>query len=86
MYTENSYSGVFCEDRNELFLIAWSLLNCVEKRVRDSKAAGKFSDPGNADFLVSDLELALKIDLFSFAMEVVKEDSNLILRKAYRVA
>jgi 2-phosphosulfolactate phosphatase len=54
----------------------------VQNRVRVSRAASKFSGPGNADFPKSDLELSLKIDRFSFAMKVLREDNCLILRTA----
>ncbi len=53
----------------------------LEIRVRKSKAASKFSAPDGGDFARADLELALDIDRFDFAMSVTREDEWLVLRK-----
>ena len=52
----------------------------VKSRVRDSRAAAKFSQSNDAAFPNSDLELALEIDRFKFAMQVARIGSHLILR------
>ncbi len=50
-------------------------------RVRFSPEGKMFADPEVPDFSEKDLELALKIDRFSFAMEVEKRNSNLVAKK-----
>jgi len=50
-------------------------------RVRDSSAADKFLDPSQTDFRIEDLELALELDRFDFAMEVRPRDRLLVLEK-----
>lgn len=50
-------------------------------RVRNSPEGRVFADPSITEFCEEDLELALKLDCFSFAMEVKKNNSNLIAKK-----
>lgn len=50
-------------------------------RVRTSPEGRVFTDPTFAEFPVQDLELALKIDCFPFAMEVKKRNDQLVARK-----
>ena len=52
----------------------------IQTRVRASRAAAKFSDSENSDFPESDLEHALKIDRFVFAMKIVATDHRLTLK------
>ena len=49
-------------------------------RVRNSRAAAKFRSKDDPDFLASDLEHALELDRFGFAMQVSSENDRLILR------
>lgn len=55
-------------------------LEATRDRVLSSRAATKFSSPESADFPRADLECALKIDQFPFAMKVGREDGLLVLR------
>lgn len=50
-------------------------------RVRFSPEGKIFSDPNIVEFSHKDLELALQIDRFSFAMEVEKRNGSLIAKK-----
>jgi len=52
-------------------------------RVRKSKAGRKFIDPSDAVFPASDLDLAVDIDRFGFAMAVTKRDGMLVLQPVY---
>ena len=51
------------------------------ERVRLSPAGRTFADPNKIEFSPNDLELALQIDRFSFAMKVEKYGSNLVAKK-----
>ena len=55
----------------------------VECRVRNSRAAAKFSNSENVDFPETDLGHALKIDQFPFAMKVNREDGLLVLSSVH---
>lgn len=50
-------------------------------RVRLSPEGKTFADPNNTEFMLEDLELALQIDRFPFAMEVEKRNGNLVAKK-----
>lgn len=50
-------------------------------RVRFSPEGKTFSDPAIPEFSHKDLELALQIDRFSFAMEVEKQNGSLVAKK-----
>jgi 2-phosphosulfolactate phosphatase len=50
-------------------------------RVRFSPEGRIFSDPNIMEFSHKDLELALQIDRFSFAMEIEKRNENLVAKK-----
>lgn len=50
------------------------------ERVRNSPLGKVFSDPAKPEFSARDLELAIQVDLFSFAMEISKIDGNLIAK------
>ncbi len=52
----------------------------VQRRVLESRAAAKFSATDNPDFPRADLERALQIDRFQFAMKVERVDNLLVLR------
>jgi 2-phosphosulfolactate phosphatase len=52
----------------------------IRHRVRESRAAAKFTATGNSDFPGADLERALQIDRFLFAMKVDRVDNQLVLR------
>lgn len=52
------------------------------ERVRLSPAGRKFADPDKIEFSPNDLELALQIDRFPFAMEVEKQNGSLVAKKA----
>jgi len=52
----------------------------IERRVRQSWAGRRFGVAGHAVFPAADLEAALQIDRFDFAMGVRREDGVLILR------
>ena len=55
-------------------------LSCVRDRVLSSRAARKFTGASNSDFPKADLEHALMIDRFDFAMEVGRRGDLLVLR------
>lgn len=50
-------------------------------RVRISPEGKVFADPAVAEFPMQDLELALQLDLFPFAMEVKKDSGRLVAQK-----
>jgi len=50
-------------------------------RVRLSPEGKTFTDPNIVEFSLEDLELALQIDRFSFAMEVEKRNGSLVAKK-----
>ena len=52
----------------------------ILSRVRRSKAARKFCEAKNENFPRADLDCALQIDKFSFAMKVAKSDDTQVLR------
>jgi 2-phosphosulfolactate phosphatase len=51
--------------------------DAIAKRVRESTAARKFLDPEEREFPFSDLEYALAIDRFDFAMVVARREDGL---------
>ncbi len=51
------------------------------RRVRESEAATRFLEPLQTDFRLQDLELALEVDRFDFAMAVQRRDDLLVLEK-----
>ncbi|MBA3237862.1 MAG: 2-phosphosulfolactate phosphatase [Parachlamydiaceae bacterium] len=53
------------------------------ERVSLSPEGKTFRDPNNVEFSHKDLELALQIDRFCFAMEVEKLDGNLVAKKIF---
>jgi 2-phosphosulfolactate phosphatase len=55
----------------------------IKNRVLDSRAAAKFMKSGHPDFPETDLEHALQIDQFAFAMEVERRGNLLVLRPVY---
>jgi 2-phosphosulfolactate phosphatase len=55
----------------------------IINRVRKSKAGRKFIDPSDAVFPASDLDLAVDIDRFGFAMVVTKREGMLVLQPVY---
>lgn len=59
-------------------------LELVRRRVRESRAGQKALDPAVEWITPGDLELALAIDRFDFAMRVAREDGRLVAR-AWRV-
>jgi hypothetical protein len=52
----------------------------IQDRVRNSRAARKFTDIESSDFPEADLAHALMIDRFDFAMEVERQGDLLVLR------
>lgn len=52
----------------------------IEARVRRSRSAGKFADPGAPEFPAEDLELALQFDRFDFAMQLERHDDLPVLK------
>jgi 2-phosphosulfolactate phosphatase len=52
----------------------------LAKRVRESAAAGKFLDPNEKEFPLSDLEYSMAIDKFCFAMVVERQGNQLLMR------
>ena len=50
-------------------------------RVRFCPGGKMFADPNRVEFAYKDLELALQIDRFSFAMEVEKRNGSLVAKK-----
>jgi 2-phosphosulfolactate phosphatase len=55
----------------------------IKNRVLGSRAAVKFMNSGHPDFPETDLEHALQIDQFTFAMEVVRRGDLAVLRSIY---
>ncbi|MCP4875961.1 MAG: 2-phosphosulfolactate phosphatase [Gammaproteobacteria bacterium] len=55
----------------------------VRNRVRESRAAAKFKNTESIDFPAADLQQALKIDCFQFAMTIERSDNLLILRSTH---
>lgn len=53
----------------------------VRRLVRASGEAAKFGDPKQPHFQREDLEIALEIDKYDFAIRVVKEDGFLVARR-----
>ncbi|CUI16730.1 2-phosphosulfolactate phosphatase [Candidatus Protochlamydia naegleriophila] len=53
------------------------------ERVKGSPEGKAFADPALPGFAARDLELAIQIDRFPFAMEVIEIDGNLIGRPVY---
>jgi 2-phosphosulfolactate phosphatase len=51
----------------------------IQKRVRDSRAATKFSELQDGVFPETDLEHSLNVDRFPFAMKVTRTDNGLAL-------
>jgi hypothetical protein len=51
-------------------------------RVKTSPHGRVFTDPAVAEFPLQDLELALQVDHFPFAMEVKKKNKRLVAQKA----
>jgi 2-phosphosulfolactate phosphatase len=54
----------------------------IEKQVRASKAAARFTGADDSDLPASDLEYATRFDQFSFAMKVASKDNHLVLSVA----
>ena len=54
----------------------------IEKQVRASGAASRFSGLDDSDLPAADLEYATQVDQFSFAMKVSKESNFLVLSVA----
>jgi 2-phosphosulfolactate phosphatase len=52
----------------------------IERRVRNSRAAQKFVGDNHSAFPRPDLEQALKVDCFDFAMEAQRWNGQLVLR------
>jgi 2-phosphosulfolactate phosphatase len=52
----------------------------IKQRVRESRSGVHYSDPDHSVFPSADLDAALEIDRFDFAMSVDKEDGVLFLR------
>tara|TARA_Y100000590_G_scaffold312813_1_gene353559 strand:+ start:91 stop:786 length:696 start_codon:yes stop_codon:yes gene_type:complete len=50
----------------------------IRKLILDSKEAQKFADPDQPHFHPEDLEIALKIDLYNFAIRVAKNKQGLM--------
>ena len=75
---------VACADYiTSLLLDAPLNLMDIQNRVLKSRAAAKFSSPGNHNFPGADLEHALKIDRFSFGMKVGRTDDLPVLRSVH---
>jgi hypothetical protein len=55
-------------------------LDEIERRVRNSRAAQKFVGDHHSAFPRADLEQALKVDCFDFAMEAQRWNGQLVLR------
>jgi len=51
----------------------------IIRRVRESQAAQKFLDPANREFPLTDLDCAVEIDRFDFAMPVRRQNGLLLL-------
>jgi hypothetical protein len=52
----------------------------IKQRVRESRSGSHYVDPNHAVFPSADLDAALEIDRFDFAMSVDNEDGVLFLR------
>jgi 2-phosphosulfolactate phosphatase len=57
--------------------------NLIIQRVRDSKSGKRFLDPNDSIFPYDDLEMAVQVDQFDFAMEVSKAAGQLVLRQRH---
>jgi 2-phosphosulfolactate phosphatase len=55
--------------------------NAVRKLVLDSGEVAKFRDPSQPHFHPEDLDMALEIDEYDFAVRIVREDGLLIARR-----
>ena len=55
--------------------------NNVVERVRQAPASRKFLDKSRSAFPLADLECAVNLDQFDFAMEVRREDERLVLKR-----
>ena len=55
-------------------------LDEIERRVRNSRAAQKFVGDSHSAFPRADLEQALKVDCFDFAMEAQRRNGQLVLK------
>ncbi len=49
------------------------------RRVRESPAGDKFTDPTRPEFPASDLEYCLEVDRFNFAMPVKRQNQHMVL-------
>jgi 2-phosphosulfolactate phosphatase len=58
----------------------------VAALVRAGKEAGKFGDPARPHFRREDLEIAVRIDTYDFAVPVSREDGLLVARRSPAVA
>ena len=58
----------------------------IERRVRNSRAAQKFVGDNHSAFPRADLEHALKVDCFDFAMEARRRNGQLVLRPVHHRA
>ena len=75
---------IACADFISSLLCGTPLISAdIQDRVLNSQAAAKFSNPGNSDFPSADLDYALKIDRFDFAMEVERTAGLQILRASH---
>lgn len=61
-------------------------LDTIERRVRNSRAAQKFVGDDNSVFPRADLEQALRVDCFDFAMEAQPQHGQLVLRAVRHTA
>lgn len=60
-----------------------SFISSFLDRVRISPEGRVFADPAVTEFPMQDLELALQIDRFPFAMEVKKQNNRLVAQKVH---
>jgi 2-phosphosulfolactate phosphatase len=51
----------------------------IARRVRESQVAGKFLDPASPNFPAADLDCAVDIDRFDFALPVERRDGQLVM-------
>jgi 2-phosphosulfolactate phosphatase len=73
---------VACADLIEAMLLGEPIQpHAIIQRVRDSKSGRHFSDPNDLVFPSADLELAVQLDRFDFAMQITRENDHLVLRK-----
>ncbi len=56
-------------------------LESAVRQVRESEGAERFLDPLQTDFRLEDLDLALEVDRFDFAMAARRRDDLLVLEK-----